>query len=229
MVVDGEKLRSLRARKGISQERLGILSNLNRRTVQRAERGQAIAPESLAFIAEALEVEPGSLRAFEQSAVSEVEQPQTIRDGEVILVPITRGSRLVNLLRSAFFAKFEYEAEVTEANLPDLEELASVFNGAWADPWELNSGCSDAELLRFQAKANRLLPALAEQGVRVFGAAYPSMQKRPRYDMDEGQMYISGRMNSEDVTNAVIVVSDETTGYLSRMPSDYFDPLDIPF
>ena len=62
MTVDGAKLRNLRLRKGMSQEKLGLLTNLNKRTIQRAENGQPVAIESLAFMAEALEVAPEALR-----------------------------------------------------------------------------------------------------------------------------------------------------------------------
>ncbi|WP_287189001.1 helix-turn-helix domain-containing protein [Rhodovulum sp.] len=233
MTIDGAKLRTLRLQKGMSQEKLGLLTNLNKRTIQRAENGELISIESLAFIADALEVEPQALRGRQQDVILHGAPPQTTRQGEVVLVPVTRGSRLVNTLRDAFMAKFEYEAEPTEDNLPLLEEIAEILNAAWENPWEPPSGrfgeSTDAELLRLQAKANRVIPSLQDQGIMIFMGTYSSLQQQPRYDIDEGHMYIRDGWPRERVTNVRVVVSDDAVGHLTRIPGDYEDLEEIPF
>jgi transcriptional regulator with XRE-family HTH domain len=232
MTVDGAKLRSLRLRKGMSQEKLGLLTNLNKRTIQRAENGQPVAIESLAFMAEALEVSPEALRSRQLELFTPSGPPKPTTQGEVVLVPVTRGSRLVNSLRAAFLASFEYEAEPTDENLKPLEEVASVLNQAWADPWQpLHlSEMSDTNLLRLQATANRVIPVLADLGIRIFVGLYPSWQQRPRYNGDEGFMYIRETFAKERLFNVCVVISDEPVGYITRVPPDHED-LDgtIPF
>lgn len=233
MTINGEKLRNLRLQKGMSQEKLGLMTKLNKRTIQRAENGKPISIESLAFIADALEVEPQILkdRLNEESPPSD--PPKATRQGEVVLVSVTRGSRLVNTLRNAFMAKFEYEAEPTEENIGLLEEVADILNAAWENPWEPPSGhygeSTDTELLRLQAKANRVIPSLQDQGIRIFMGTYPAWQQQPRYDIDGGCMYIRDGWLRERVTNVRVVVSDEAAGHLTRIPEDHEDLEEIPF
>lgn len=234
MMIDGAKVRNLRLQKGMSQEKLGLMTKLNKRTIQRAENGQPVAIETLAFIADALEVKPEDLRGSQFDLFSNGAPPKTTKPGEVVLIEAIKGSRLVNTLRQAFMATFEYEAEPTEENLPLLEEIAEVLNAAWHNPWEPTFNqigqSSDAELLRLQAKANRVIPSLHKLGIRIFVGTYRSLQKRPSYDMDEGLMYVTDRTPKELVTNACVVVSDEVTGHLIRIPTDHVElEEEIPF
>ena len=135
MTIDGTKLRELRIQKGMSQEKLGLLSNLNKRTIQRAEKGEAVSLETIAFIADALETEPRALRGNQFELFNGSAQAPDAQQGEVILVPVSRGTRLVNTLGSAFFAKFEYEAEPTEDTVELLEQVALILNSSWTNPW----------------------------------------------------------------------------------------------
>ena len=140
----------------------------------------------------------------------------------------------MNTLREAFTAKFEYEAEPTEENLPSLEEIAGVINAAWDNPWEPPVGRfdqtpTDADLLRLQARANRVIPSLLDLGIRVFMGTYASLQQQPRYDMDEGHMYVRDGWPRERVTNVLVVVSDEPAGHMTRIPSDHEELEEIPF
>jgi transcriptional regulator with XRE-family HTH domain len=228
MTIDGNKLRELRIQKGVSQEKLGLLTNLNKRTIQRAEQGHAVALETLAFIADALEVEPKSLKANQMELFETRKDAKPLEQGEVVLVPVTKGSRLVNALRQAFKAHTEYQAEPTDNNLPLLEEFAEVINTAWVDPWqppgaiwERALATSDTEILRLQAKANRLLPLLASAGIKVFVATYESWQQVPVFDMDEGFMAVRTRQPKEKVSNILLVVTDEETSHLTRAPRDH--------
>lgn len=227
-MIDGNKLRELRIQKGVSQEKLGLLTNLNKRTIQRAEQGHAVSLETIAFIADALEVDPKTLRAPQLELFEATKDAKPLGQGEVVLVPVTKGSRLINSLRQAFKAHFEYQAEPTDSNLPLLEEFAEVINTAWVDPWqppdaiwERAAATSDTEVLRLQAKANRLLPQLADAGIKVFVASYESWQQIPKFDMDEGFMSVRTRQPKEKVSNVILVVTDEDSTHLTRAPEDH--------
>ncbi|MEL7258850.1 MAG: helix-turn-helix transcriptional regulator [Pseudomonadota bacterium] len=235
MTVDGQKLRNLRQNKGMSQEKLGLLSNLNKRTIQRAENGAPVALESIAFIADALEVKPEDLRGRQLELFEGAGSDIKARSGEVILVPVTRGSRLVNTLRSAFMAEFAYEVEATKDTLTLMERIIAVFHGAWKNPWEPPTDWrypeepSDAAMLRLQAEANEVIPSLADNGMRVFMGTYSSYQQTPYYNVDEGLMLVSRNQPKNLVTMALIIVSDSSAGHLSRFPADHEDAEEIPF
>lgn len=226
MIIDGTKLRELRIQKGISQEKLGLLSNLNKRTIQRAEKGDAVSLETIAFIADALETEPRALRGRQLELFNENAQTPNTQQGEVILVPVSRGTRLVNTLRSAFCAKFEYEAEPTENTVELLEEVALILNSSWTNPWEepdfsFEDGTGDAQRIRLQARANRIIEGLSNKGITIFMGTYVSWSQIPSFDQDEGMMSVFIRQPIEKITNALVVVSDERAKHLSRMPDDH--------
>ncbi|MDF2235664.1 helix-turn-helix transcriptional regulator [Albimonas sp. CAU 1670] len=92
MALDGEKLRRIRQSKGISQEKLALMASVNKRTIQRAERGESVAVETAAFIAEAIGVPAASLRG---SQMELFEREQKSPD-EVVLVPTNSGRRIVD-------------------------------------------------------------------------------------------------------------------------------------
>lgn len=226
MTINGTKLKELRIQKGMSQEKLGLLSNLNKRTIQRAEKGEAVSLETIAFIADALETEPRVLRDKQFELFNENTPTPDAQRGEVILVPVTRGTRLVNTLRSAYFAKFEYEAEPTEDTVDLLEEIALVLNSSWTSPWEepdfsFEDGTRDAERIRLQARANRIIEGLSNKGITIFIGSYESWSQLPSFDQDEGMMSVFIRQPKEKITNAIVVVSDERVKHLSRMPDDH--------
>ncbi|MEO0695911.1 MAG: helix-turn-helix transcriptional regulator [Pseudomonadota bacterium] len=74
--IDGEKLRKLRIEAGHSQEKLAIMANVNRRTIQRAEAGEPVALETLSFIADALEVPLAVIRRDEATDAPEAFEPE---------------------------------------------------------------------------------------------------------------------------------------------------------
>lgn len=235
MYIDGEKLRSLRLRKGMSQEKLALMANVNKRTIQRAENSEPVRIDTIGFIAEALDVEQRELRKYRLELVSAHPDEIPKETGMVVLIPVTRGSKLVKTLDGAFKAKFEYEVEPTESNLELLEGIASVLNGAWTSPWEEPQNrlgaASDADVLRLQAKANSTLAALADGGIRVFMGTYGSFEQLPHFSPYEG-MQISYNTPVEHVTNALVVVTDENVEFVTRIPSDHEDHLleeEVPF
>ena len=61
MLIDSERLRTLRAGRQWSQEQLAELSGLNLRTIQRLESGAKISTESLRALAAVFEVPPETL------------------------------------------------------------------------------------------------------------------------------------------------------------------------
>ncbi|EJC77952.1 putative transcriptional regulator [Rhizobium leguminosarum bv. trifolii WSM2012] len=226
MALDGEKVRQLRLAKGISQERLALLCNVNKRTVQRAETGAPVALETAAFIAEALSVPALSLRALQQIQTN----PEQGAAGEVILVPVNSGRRIVDVIRLSFETKLTFEVEPTRDNVNLLGKIAELLEpmvpNIWADPHDEYIP-TYAEVIQKQADVNEILPMLAAIGINVFLGAYTASRQHPRYDMDEGHKYVTHRTPFEPVEIVLVVISDTTASHLVRRPADIVD--DIPF
>ena len=219
MALDGEKLRKLRTSKGMSQEKLAILANVNKRTIQRAENGDHIALETAAFIAEAVGVSAASLRGIQRELVA----PDTTEWNEVILVPTNSGRRMVDALRTSFEAEITFDVEPTKDNIGPLAQLATLLEPFKPEPWEIPQAQYDpsqADVLQKQAEVNALLPSLVEMGINVFLGSYPASRQIPRYDMDEGCMYIRETFSYESAQITLLVVSDTSASHLMRKPED---------
>ena len=220
MALDGGKLRNIRMAKGISQERLAIMCRVNKRTIQRAEKGEPIAPETAAFIADAIEMPVAALRG----AQMELFEPSTKAWNEVVLVPVMSGRRILDVLRKSFDAEITFEVEPTKANIEPLKEAAGLIEPFAPDPWrspheDYDPSC--AELLGKQAELKELLPKLSELSVTVFLATYKAWRQVPRYG-DEG-MFVRVQQAPESVDIAIVVISDTSSTHLLRRPDDIVD------
>jgi len=224
MALDGEKLRNLRAAKGMSQEKLAILANVNKRTIQRAEKGDSVGLETAAFIAEAVGVTPASLRGC-QPDLFEVDKKAW---NEVVLIPVNSGRRVIDALRTSFAADIVFDVEPMQDNIELLAQLAGMLEPFKPDPWKNpydNYDPSQAEVLQKQAEVNALLPSLLELGVNVFLGTYQAGRQVPSYDMDEGMMSHSMRAPVESVPVSLVVISDTASSHLMRKPDDvYIEP-----
>lgn len=219
MALDGDKLRKLRTSKGMSQEKLAILANVNKRTIQRAENGDPIALETAAFIAEAVGVSPASLRGSQL----ELFEPDKKAWNDVILVPVNSGRRVIDALKGSFEAEIVFDVEPTNDNIEPLAQLAALLEPFKPEPWEIPQAQYDpsqAEVLQKQAEVNALLPSLLEMGINIFLCTYPASRQIPRYDMDEGCMYITEKFRFQAAQVALVVVSDTSASHMMRKPDD---------
>ena len=224
MVIDGNQLRRLREKKGFSQEKLAILCDLNKRTIQRAESGHRVALETASFMADALEVKPDQLRA---PIAADGEPPEPTGWGEVVLVPTTSGRKIIDAIRRCFDASIDNEVEPTKENIENLSALSARLDSAYSNP-DLpvagNPQLSSTEILRLQADLNEDLSVLSCLGIRVLLATYTADRVVPHYDPDEGFMATRVGQRSEAVEVALIVLSDTKDGHLVRRPDDFSIP-----
>lgn len=125
MPLDGQTIRNLRVSNGFSQEKLASMSNVSKRTVQRAEKGEAIALETLNFLAEALGVSPEELHAVEEKPEKLELQyvtaelglnvpPSKERDIPLVSPPQVRGTQI-----SSSFKKITYLSDYLTAGGDD--------------------------------------------------------------------------------------------------------------
>jgi transcriptional regulator with XRE-family HTH domain len=226
MAIDGDKLRKIRMAKGISQEKLALMCNVNKRTIQRAEAGHPIALETAAFIAEAVQVPPATLR----SSQLEMFEPTTRAWNDIVLIPVTSGRRIIDVLRTSFEAKITFDVEPTPQNIEPLAELASLLEHFKPNPWENHSERHSpgyAEILHKQASVNAILPALSLMGVSVFLATYTSLKQVPHYHIEDG-LYVTDRTPHEEVQISIIVVSDTSSSHLIMRPTDIHNEEQLP-
>jgi len=221
MALDGDKLRNLRAAKGMSQEKLARMANVNKRTIQRAEKGEPVGLETAAFIAEAVGVSPASLRG---------RQPDLFEAGkkqwdEVVLVPVNSGRRIIDALRSSYDAEISFDVEPTQDNIEPLAKLAEMLERFKPDPWETpfeKYEPAQAEVLQKQAEVNALLPSLLDMGINLYLGVYQAGRQTPSYDMHEGTMSHHVSAPIEPVPVSLVVVSDTSSSHLLRKPDDVF-------
>ncbi len=90
MLIDSERLRTLRAARQWSQEQLAELSGLNLRTIQRLESGAKISTESLRALAAVFEVPPETL-LFREPAQSPSQSPPSQRALAAMREGVVRG------------------------------------------------------------------------------------------------------------------------------------------
>jgi transcriptional regulator with XRE-family HTH domain len=223
MAIDGEKLRKLRTAKGWSQEKLATMSSVDRRTIQRAESGAPVALETLAFIAEAIEVPPTTLRA----AQLEIFEPKERKWNDIVLPPAKSGRRIIEALMASFEAQISFEVEPVIENVKPLAELGTIFETFKPDPWltpmqRVQWGYST--LLKEQANLNSLLETLAGMGIAVFLATYTAKKQIPSYFVMDGAMVVHGNQDEEEVDIALVVVSDSSAPHLLRQPKDLWPP-----
>lgn len=229
MALDGEKLRQIRVAKGISQEKLALMCNVNKRTIQRAEKGHPVALETVAFIAEAVQVPSATLRSTQM----ELFEPTAKAWNDVVLIPVTSGRRVVDVIRQSHDAELTFDVEPTKENLEPLARLAGLLEPFKPAPWDhpdarYRPGYS--EVLEKQAEVNAILPTLSAIGVSVFLATYTAIRQEPVYDLDTGEMYITNKTPYTQVQVAIVVVSDTSASHLMRRPNDIHDVTgEVPF
>lgn len=224
MGLDGHKLRKIRTSKGISQERLAFLANVNRRTIQRAEKGEPIALETAAFIAEAVGVTPEALRGSQL----ELFQPKEKAWNEVVLVPVSSGRRIIDAVRTSFRAEIAYEVEPTQENVELLARFAALLEPFEPDPWQLPESMSHVQILKAQAEANEILNSLAQMGILAFLGTYTGRAQVPQWG-DEG-MYVMTYTPQSEVPMTLLTISDTSASHVIRMPGNVHSEYDeIPF
>ncbi len=212
MTLDGEKVRRAREAKGLSQEKLAAMSDVNKRTVQRAEAGKPVARETASFMAEALEV-PVDQLCISDTATNGAPKAAL---GEVVLIPTISGRRIINEIRRCSNVRIDYEVEPASENIDLLTMLH--------DNLEKKLPSNDIEILRRQADLNGILQKLSIFEIRVFLSVYWADREIIHYNPFEPHQIV-GR-DEEHIEVALVVVSDTKDDYMIRRPDDLSD---IPF
>lgn len=111
MMTTGERIKTLRAARALTQEDLAGIAGLGLATIQRAERGLSVSAATMASLAAAFDVRAQELTADEAAPDTQPFVP---------LQPITTGRQLLSLLRTAERLDFGF------VELDDLDQAALI-------------------------------------------------------------------------------------------------------
>ena len=224
----------------MTQEKLAAMSKVNHRTVQRAERSGSLQLDTLASLAATLGVTVGEL-TLSDGGLDQTDQPETIESNAVVLRRITSGKTLIDLVWGSFSGKLYCAAEPTGENVDALTDMIERIEKLIPNPWETPMEAQSltlAQRLREALAIGAQLAELEKFGITVFAGTYTARAQVPRYDMDEGHMYVSMSRRFEPVTvcrisinpvgveRVTVKVSDE---WQDQAPSPPPIDDDIPF
>lgn len=228
MQLDGAKIQQIRMGKGLSQMALAGASGYDRRTIQRAEAGDAVRPNVAASLAQALDVSVDEIKS-RQLDMLEGLHPKP-GEGEVVLLPCRSGRRLVETLRANTFAKLEHTVEPRSDNIQPLRRFAELFEKVRTDPW-LRHGerpnYSEHEILDLMSEANEILDQMAEKGFTLYLGTYMILHENLYYG-EFGEVY-SGDGEKVYFTKALLILSEDAEPFLNRSPVDHHLYDAIPF
>lgn len=202
IICNGARVRELRLQRTMTQEKLATMSNVDLRTIQRAEQGRPVQLETLASVADALRV-----TVSEVTLTGEVipDHPTTAEPEEqnaVVLRRITSGKTLLDILCDSFSGRLECEAEPTQQNIDALTALVEHVENRMPNPWRTPMESDQptlAQRLREGLELTAKIDALEKPGIAAFAGTYTARAQVPHYDMDEGCMYVGRNQKFEPV------------------------------
>jgi transcriptional regulator with XRE-family HTH domain len=211
---NGNKIRELRGLAGMTQDILGIKSNVDRRTIQRAEAGNPVQMESLSSIASTLNVPLPQL--IDTSGVRHVEETEDLAaQSLIVLRPLQSGKALIDTIAGSFDGKITCECEPTVGNIDALTAITSAVESMMPDPWRTpmeDPKPSLTEQLRKALELSEQIKQLTGHEIAIFAATYTAQAQMPRYNMDTGDMYVSDRTPYNLVTICRIMLAPAARG-----------------
>jgi transcriptional regulator with XRE-family HTH domain len=209
---DGGKIRELREGAGMTQEKLAIMSRVDRRTVQRAEQGTRLQMETLSSLAAALNV-PVSQIISTELKVDEIDE--LTAKSLVVLNRIQSGIALLNIVRDNYDGRIACEAEPTPDNVDALTSIIGKLEEIMPDPWrraqdDVTLTLSDR--LRAAVAIGEQIKVLEGKGVAFYAGTYTARTQIPWQDYDTGEMQTSSRTPYQLVTNFVVIVAPLSNG-----------------
>ena len=215
MKLDALKMVKHRERIGYSQQNVADKSNVNVRTVQRAEAGISISNENAAAIAAALQTSIHSLIAHSGGS-------DPAPAGKTItLRRASSGRTLLDTLDHTTMCRIECDVEPAADNLELLKSLANLLEANMPEPLndeKLNwpPARKLAERLELIASLNELMKSLEAGGIGVFVGETWLDALLPKYDPYEGGFYWRENQRATGCRAVRIVISEHAGEKLTR-------------
>jgi transcriptional regulator with XRE-family HTH domain len=237
---DGQKIRDLRQIRGMTQEKLALLSKVSERTVQRAENGQPMAIETLNDLAAALEIPVSDLVAENVAG----------KDTATILRRVTSARTFIDELGKAGVALFDCDVDPSKEEIEHVLALVEAVEQRLPVPWDVNMRPEPLSLrqkIELSVKVTDLLSEVENFGIGLFTAASWIRARYPYYDSDEGVTATYSRQRFESVMTLRIRLSrtandrtfdagviswgleEEPVPVRATDPFDISDDDDVPF
>lgn len=219
----------LRTQQGWTQDKLAMMSNVNIRTIQRAERGEHLQLENVASIAAALRVTVPALTVPDGAA----DAVQAGNDGDdrennaVVLRPVASGKALLDAVYESFTASLDCQVEPTAENIEALTSIVEKIEGLLPNPWLSPHERTDlmlAERLRRSVELSAKLADLDQFGIAVFAGTYTARAQVPYYDMEEGMMLVRRRDSYQPVTICRVTLEMRKKERVVVMVTDKWEP-----
>ena len=208
----GEKIRELRELAGMTQEKLAIMSRVDRRTVQRAEQSTRLQMETLASLAAALNVPVAQIISVE-ATVGDIDE--LTAKSLVVLNRIQSGIALLNIVRDSYEGRIACEADPTPENIESLTAIVGRLEELMPQPWRPpaeQTGMLLSERLRAAVIFSEQLRNLEVQGVAFYAGTYTAQAQVPLMDYDTHEMYITNRTPFTLVTMCVVIIAPADRG-----------------
>lgn len=172
----GERVRSLRVARGMTQEKLARMSNVDIKTIYRAERGQAaMRPETLLDIASALEVPVAEISRRSAAPAGEANWSSE-GHGNLVLRRVERASSFYQLAESCDHYSWSFRVDPDEATADAIREVMQIVRRATGGPSdhdEQGEFSEPARVARLKALVEQLAGAdvslLANRFIHVDG------------------------------------------------------------
>lgn len=191
MTLNGKAIKKRRDELGLTQEQLKERTNVEVRTIQRAEAGTPISNANAALLAQGLGVSVDLLTAGEAT-------------GCVDLVELQSGRAFLETLRSNHFVEVDYDFEATGKYRVALTRMGAFIDQNWIDPCKqkremmfefIDRGGQMVEFER-QVEANEVLGELEKAGLKLLCGTYTAHRDLMVYDgagnweprLDQGSM-----------------------------------------
>lgn len=211
MICDGGKVAALRQARMMTQDKLAIMANVDRRTIQRMEAGGSVSLETLSQVAA-----PLGVTAQELLYTSGVSSTSTDGGLGIFLKPERSGIRLVRSIVESdhldfgmSFEPWREQVQIVQPFLKFLEELHPLSFDHILD-YDRSIQNSAARQMEVAAQVNENLKQLAElkpEGLHVLFGQYTRWGKRVRWDEEEGCWSTHARQREEVLTVATIRIA----------------------
>jgi len=231
VIVDGQKMRSARARHALTQESLAHKARVNVRTIQRAESGAPLRHETLAEIAAVLGMPPSGLIRPAPAKEAEVLAAEAASDNAEsnVLKRVEDGETVIRSLEAAIMSELSCSANPTPDLMPVLRAVIAHMESLMRSPWDEEaraplSFSSVIDRLEAVAALNGHLADLEREGLALYLGSLTVFVRAPQWS-EEG--LVVNLRHQPQYHSAVRVHIGEYAAERVRLPLYNRWPLDL--
>jgi transcriptional regulator with XRE-family HTH domain len=223
MRVDAEKIKQRRHALAMTQEKLARLSNVDVRTVQRAEKGEDLSLETVSQIAAALELPQLEIMMLHGDVATSVESESkgSPAAGDETSVTVLRMERtadaLLKLFARCFTCKIEIAAPMTDEMSSAVLKFSEQIEPYLPNPTPPRSRMLiddeiHPEVQKIQAQLAAIarlsdcLKQLEVAGYALYTGCYAAYGRVPGWDEETQCWSVSGRQEQEPILIAVLKI-----------------------